>query len=428
MTAKPHRRGLLVIVIGGALLRLAMALYLGNHVEPTPAAYDQVHYHDVALNLLAGRGFVFTRPPWPFIRPGVPTAYVSFLYQLFLAGVYAIFGPHPMAVRIVEALICSLMPWQVYGLMRRILAQPPPWGRRASDVALVAAGITAAYAYFVYFSATIMTEGLYLVMVVWALTATLILAENPSGWRWAVWGLAVGMNTVMRQVFMPMAGLLFLYVLWRVGRRVRARDVMLAGAVVVVLILPWTVRNYLVFDRFLLLNSQSGQVFWNANHPSLGVHFEDAAMFAVPSDLRGANEADLSSALMRRGLEAVAADPWRFVRLSWSRVGTYFRFWPSASSPVASNIARIVSFAACLPFMASGLCLSLREWRRWSLLYLFTVAYTFIHVISWAQIRYRMPVDVALVPFAALAVVVLGSRLRSGNASEQSIIVAEERA
>lgn len=37
-----------------------------------------------------------------------------------------------------------------------------------------------------------------------------------------------------------------------------------------------------------------------------------------------------------------------------------------------------------------------------------------IHVISWVQIRYRMPVDVALVPFAALALVTLAAYLRSG--------------
>jgi len=372
--ANADKRWLLIILLIGALPRLGAALYLGNDVEPTPAAYDQVHYHDVALNLLAGKGFSFTRPPWPFVRPGAPTAFVSFLYELVLACIYLLVGPHPLAVRIIQALVCGLMPWQVYGLVRRVLAQPPAWRGRADAVALVAAGITAAYAYFVYFSATIMTEGLYLVMVVWALTATLTLADHPSGRRWALWGLVMGLTTLMRQVFMPMAGLMFLYVLWRAGRRVRIRDVMLAGGVVAALILPWTVRNYLVFDRFLLLNSQSGQVFWNANHPSLGVHFEDAAMFAIPADLQGANEADVSSALMRRGLEVVAADPWRFVLLSWSRVGTFFKFWPSASSPLLSNIARIASFAVCLPFMVSGLWLSLREWRRWSLLYLFIVA------------------------------------------------------
>lgn len=398
-------RWLALILVVGAILRLAMALYLGDHVEPTPAAFDQIFYHDLAVNLLAGEGFVFDRPPWPFIEPGAPTAYYSFLYPRFLAAVYWVVGSHPLAVRVVQALLCSLMPWLVYGLVRRILGQPPAWQQWAGTVALVAAGITAGYAYFVYYSATLMTEGLYLLTVAWALVATLDLADAPTLRRWVGWALAVSLATLQRQVFMPMAGLLCLYVLWRAWRRVQVRDVLVAAGVAAVLILPWTVRNYLVFDRFLLLNSQAGQVLWNANHPDLGTRFDPSAMFPVPEDLRDANEVDLSNELLRRGWQVIAADPWRFVRLSLSRAGFWVMFWPSRQSSVSSNIARSASFGVCLPFMIGGLVLSLREWRRWMLLYLFIVLYTLIHVISWVQIRYRMPVDVALVPFAALAVV-----------------------
>ena len=408
-----EKRWLLLILAVGALLRLAMAFYLGDHVEPTPAAYDQIFYHDVAQSLLAGKGFSFSQPPWPFIQPGVQTAFVPFLYELFLAAVYFLFGSHPLAARIVQALICSLMPLQVYGLARRILAQPPAWEKRAEPVALAAAAITAGYAYFVYYSATLMTEGLYLAAVVWSLSLTLDLAARPSLRRWAAWGLAAGLTTLLRQVFMPMAVLLFLFVLFKAGRRVRLAHVAAAAAVAAALILPWTVRNYLVFDRFLLLNSQAGQVLWNANHPDLGTHFDEAAMFPIPADLQGANEVDLSNELMRRARHNIAADPGRFALLSLDRLGIFFIFYPMAESSAFSNVARTASFGICLPFMLAGLALSVRRWRRWLLLYLFIVGYTFIHIISWVQIRYRMPVDVALVPFAALAAVALVAHLQS---------------
>ncbi len=54
--------------------------------------------------------------------------------------------------------------------------------------------------------------------------------------------------------------------------------------------------------------------------------------------------------------------------------------------------------------MLARLVLSLRQWRRWLLLYLFIAACACLHAISWAEIRYRMPVGTALVPFGALAV------------------------
>ncbi len=409
---------LFAILAIGTLLRVAMALFLGNYVEPTPAAYDQVFYHDLALNLLAGKGFVFTVPPWPFIQPGEPTAFYSFIYPRFLAAVYWLFGSQPLAARIVQALICSLMPLQVYGLVRRILARPPAslspaWQQRAEPVALVAAAITAGYAYFVYYSATLMTEGLYLMAVVASLSLTLDLAERPSLRRWAAWGLAVAVASLLRQVYMPMAALLFVYVLWQARRRVRLGHVAVAVGVAAALILPWTVQNYRVFDRFLLLNSQIGQTVWNANHPDLGVKFREAAMFPIPADLEGVNEVDLSNELLKRGLQNIAADPGRFVLLSLDRLRIWFIFYPMRESSAFSNVARTASFGICLPFMLAGLLLSLREWRRWLLLYLFIAAYTFIHVISWVQIRYRMPVDVALVPFAALSIIALFQWLRA---------------
>ncbi len=435
-----ERWWLVCIIALGVLARLVAAVLLGDVVVPLPAAWDQIYFHDVALNLLAGKGFAYSRPPWPFIQPLAPTAYTSFVYQIAIAAIYLVLGPHPIAARLIQALICSLLPWLVYGIVKRIGGEargeeesvlrlrPQPFdegsGQRAplrtrivpresrtAIMALAAAGITAFYAYFIYFSATLMTDGPYLVTVAWSILLTLDLAEQPSGRQWVLWGLAVGLSTVLRQVYMPIAGLLFLYIVWKARRRVNLLHVAAAAAIVAGLILPWTVRNYLVFHRFLLLNSQAGQVLWNANHPDLGTEFE-SAMFPIPDDLQGADEVTINDELMRRGLLEIAAEPGRFLLLSLSRLQMFFLFYPRPESSVFSNIARTFSFGISLPFMVAGLAISFREWRRWLLVYLFIAAYIFIHIISWAQIRYRMPVDMALIPFAALALVTLAGWLR----------------
>lgn len=38
------------------------------------------------------------------------------------------------------------------------------------------------------------------------------------------------------------------------------------------------------------------------------------------------------------------------------------------------------------------------------LLYLFIAFYTLLHVLTWAMVRYRLPVDAVLLPFAALGI------------------------
>jgi hypothetical protein len=44
---------------------------------------------------------------------------------------------------------------------------------------------------------------------------------------------------------------------------------------------------------------------------------------------------------------------------------------------------------------------------------LFALMYTFIHLLSWSLIRYRLPVDAVLLVFAGLAVVDLFQRVVS---------------
>ena len=47
------------------------------------------------------------------------------------------------------------------------------------------------------------------------------------------------------------------------------------------------------------------------------------------------------------------------------------------------------------------------------LLILFIIIYTLIHLLSWALIRYRLPVDAVLLVFAALAFVDLIQRVKT---------------
>ena len=99
-------------------------------------------------------------------------------------------------------------------------------------------------------------------------------------------------------------------------------------------------------------------------------------------------------------------DPARYVQLSLSRIRDYFQFWPTAESSPISNLARVLSFGISLPLMLYGLRLVAARYRprghsgrhsKVVLLYLFVVVYSLVHLLSWALIRYRLPVDAVLI-------------------------------
>jgi hypothetical protein len=139
----------------------------------------------------------------------------------------------------------------------------------------------------------------------------------------------------------------------------------------------------------------------------------------IPDELRGLDEAALDQALLQRGLQFVRDDPGRYFMLSLSRIPAYFKFWPSGESSLISNISRVASFGLLLPMMLYGLARSFINRSSTTLhgnrpaivlLYLFVGIYTTIHLLSWALIRYRLPVDAVLVIFAGLGLADLASR------------------
>jgi 4-amino-4-deoxy-L-arabinose transferase-like glycosyltransferase len=405
-TAAPARwsttRVLLAIVGVAVLLRVAAALMLGDTADALPGAADQVSYDMLAQRVAAGYGFSFPTYWYPFTEPNTPTAHWSYLYTLYLAALYTLIGHHPLVARLVQSVVSGLACWLVFRIGRRLFDE---------RVGLAAAALSAVYAYFVFFGAALMTQAFFILALLASLDRALAVADDPRAARWAALGVSLGVGVLLRQTLLLYVPLLLAWLAWATRGRLRWRDA--AGAVVLIAlcIVPWTVRNYAAFDDFLLLNSNAGYFLYASNHPDQGSHFDPNFVAPLPADLRGLGEPAIDRALARAAFGFIAADPMRFLRLSWSRAGSYFWLLPSAESSPISNLARVCSFTLAAPLMLYGLLRSRRHWRRCMPLYLYLLVDTPLHLASWSAPRYRLPSDALLMVFAGLAVVEIGTRL-----------------
>jgi 4-amino-4-deoxy-L-arabinose transferase-like glycosyltransferase len=424
----PQKKTLIAILIVSVLIRLLAALYLGNEVKELPGTFDQISYNLLAQRVLDGHGFTFGTNWWPATLANAPTAHWSYLYTSYLILVYALFAKSALAARIIQAVLTGLAhPYLAYLIGREVFS--PATG-------LVAAALTAVYTYFIYYSASLMTEPFYLVLILTSLWLAIRLARSGAEpalqtgrSRQSAWilGLALGISlgavVLLRQLFMLIIPFIFLWVWWA-SRRKQIWPLVLSGLVIVAMIVPFTFFNYLRFDRFVLLNTNAGYAFFWANHPIYGTHFvpiltPEMGSYAdlIPKELLSLDEAALDQALLKRGFEFIIQDPVRYFLLSLSRIPAYFMFWPSVRSSSVSNLARVGGFGLLLPFMLYGLYRSAVSWVRpyldqpVMLLYLFMGVYTAVHLLSWALVRYRLPVDAVLVLFAGLALVDLAERI-----------------
>jgi 4-amino-4-deoxy-L-arabinose transferase-like glycosyltransferase len=415
---KLRNNWLIAILAASVLLRLASAIYMGDQVENLPGTADQVSYHALALRVMGGEGFSFEENWWPATAAGTPTAHWSFLYTFYLVFVYGVFGVHPLAARLIQAIIVGvLQPYLAYWIGKKC------FGERTG---LIAGAITAGYAYFIYYAGCLMTEPFYMTAIMGMFAVVFSIEKSDvakTGQNWLKYtglGVLFGFIVLLRQLFLLIIPFIAIWILYSQGWNRRWQTVfrlILAGGIVLAMIFPFTIYNYLRFHRVVLLNTNSGYAFFFGNHPIYGTHFvpilpEEMGTYQqlIPKELLSLDEAALDQELMKRGIQFVVDDPGRYILLSISRIPVYFQFWPSSESGSISNLSRVVSFGIFLPFMVFGLFLAgfRRYFGKFSnqvwLLGVFMLPYIGMHLLTWALIRYRLPVDASLIIFSAFAI------------------------
>jgi hypothetical protein len=430
LSPKDTARWLWLIIPLAILIRLAAAWAMCDSVTDLPGIHDQFTYDALARSIVAGQGYRFPTAWYPFTPAHTPTAHWSFLYPLYLAGAYRVFGCHPLVARLIQAAIAGgISAWLIFRLGRRLFNP---------TVGVVAAALSAVYIYSIYYDAALMTEAFTIVGILAMLNVALDIAKaSPEETapvlhgrmiplapslvgKWLLLGAIAGATVLLRQSVLPWLPVMLIWILIAGRGRVRVVHALIPLAVVALFIAPWTIRNYRTYNAFLLLNSNTGYAFYSSQHPAHGTHFISAYAAEVPADLSGLNEAQLDRALLQRGLRFILQDPKRYVLLSLSRVAVFFKFWPGPESSTMSNISRLLSYALYLPFFLYGLFLAARHRTGASLLVLFGVSYSVMHILTWASIRYRIPIDAAFMPFAALAVVDIARRLIASRSSHRA--------
>ena len=236
------------------ILLLALLLRVG-YVAVTPdyaLVHDAVDYDRAAKSIAQGNGYPYSRVK------GRETAFRPPSYPFLLAGVYTVTGvahakveDRVRAARILGIVISTL----IVGLIGVVAAQL--WGRR---VALAAMGLAAFYIPLIVVGGSVMSEPLFAALLLGALAAA-IQHRRSHRWRWVLLaGVLAGLTILTRANALVLLLPLGLAV-WTGRPRFSPRALAVPAALVVLALLtvsPWTIRNAVVFDRFIPVSTQLG--------------------------------------------------------------------------------------------------------------------------------------------------------------------------
>jgi tetratricopeptide (TPR) repeat protein len=390
--------GIVVLAFG---LRVAYVLQLRSSPQFEHPAMDELYHDEWAQSIAAGK--LYQEGPY-FRAP---------LYPAFLAAVYRVCGHEYLAPRIVQALLGALGCGLVFLIGRQV------FGRAVGAVAgLVAAG----YWMLVYFDGELLIPTLIVpldLLLIWLLLRA---EQSPTALRFGAAGVVLGLSAIARPNVLLFAPAIVIWLLLR-QRGAWRRALLHAAAITagcLLVVLPITVRNYVVGKDLVLIAAQGGVNFYIGNNPASDGR--TAVVPGTPADWWGGYRATVARAEAARGRTLKASEvsdyyyeqAWQFIRqqpaqalrLLGLKLLLFWRsweisnnkdiyFWTAEFTPLLRYLP--IGFGVVGPLGLVGLALCWRRRGELFPLWGFVLIYMVSIVIFFCTSRYRMPVVPVLI-------------------------------
>ena len=241
---------------------------------------------------------------------------------------------------------------------------------------------------------------------------------------WFAMGLWLGALALLNPALTIAYPFLVLWPLWRrkawsIGELLQPVAVTVAGWLVA--IMPWTIRNYAQFDELMYVRGGFPIELWLGVCPEADAHGAAVytAQFPLNNDEVQRHVASIGErAFIRecdeRARAAIAADPWRFVRLILIRIVDYWtgsafsHAAPDAGGTPASMLRAGVMYfliaETALGFLALLINRGLGRDLPWLLA--IVICFSAVYCLTHVQVRFRAPME----PVMAVLVGVLALR------------------
>lgn len=408
---------LALIAAAGLALRVVYVLVLAHEVG---GAGDYAWYHATANLIADGKFFV---EPFRLAAEGIETPSASHppLWPLVLSPVSALGGTGEVAHKLVGCGVGALVIAAVGMLARRI------GGER---LGLTAAALAATYPVLISADGALMSEALYGLLVALALIAAHALYERASLAHAVLLGALIGLAALTRSEALLLLGLLAAPLAFRGRPTWRARAGLLGAAMIATLLVlaPWSARNWAAFDRPVLISTNDGTLLAGANCPDTydgalrGSWSFDCISTAAPTD----DEAQRSLRWRREGLEYARDNAGRLpLVLAVRALRTWELYQPLEQIQFAEGRHRTVVrvgvawYFALLPLAAFGL-LALRGRAPLWLLLAPVALVVITSLLGYGIPRLRHAAEIPLLVFAAAGLLALHERVRSRSPAASS--------
>jgi len=394
-------------------LSLFEGSFLANGIWSDAATYDQWAKRIVASNNWVGSEAFFMTP----------------LYPYFLAAVYSIFGYSVFLVRVIQSAAGVGVVILVFLIAEHLFSS-----RKAG---LAAALLASVYGPFLLSQNLLLVETLRTFLLVSAFYLVLHTKEKRKPLWWSAAGILFGLAALGRPSDLLTAGAVIIWTFFfsKASSKEKALHTGALVAGLLLVILPVTLRNYVVSGEFIPITSNGGLNFYLGNNPeAVGVYYNvdtldlandpDGRLFLEQRLGRSLKHSEASAYWLERAGDFILSQPLSFIELIGKKAMLFFHH--QEISQLGYNYAFVARYAvpvldAFPSFLvagslgAVGFALGMRQWRRLSLLYAVLGAQILGVVLFFVADRFRLSALPFLIIFAGYAIVESVASIRRGN-------------
>ena len=377
----------------------------------------------VARSIVLGNGF---GNPVPGVSTG-PTAWLCPVYAYIVAGVSKLTGVHTLTSTVIlvclNCIFVALTVFPIYAIARRTFGV----------ATAVAAGwlwvvLPTAWNIPMRFVWDSTLNALSLAAIFWA---TLAVLGQRRLRMWILYGTLWALGALINASILSLAPFFFAWLLRKLRREPLLQWQLVATAALafVLGVAPWTVRNYLVFGKFIPIRSNFGLVLWMGNHEG-GSGFdgtlspfwnrEQAALYQQMGEVAYMKEKK------HEAMAYIASHPAATIKLGLHNAWT---FWVNVTDPMANPwrgrqpaSADLVPNAIVIAGALLGAWLMLR-WRN-PAAFLYSAVLIFfpiVHYLTRPALRFRFTIEPLLAVLAGYGAVYVFQYLRGKAAEPQTI-------
>jgi len=365
--------------------------------------------------------------------------YYSPLYAYFLGGLYTLFGDSYWVARLANVILGVGSIALIYLYTLRLF--------QSTGIALLTGLGACPYGPFLVFDTSGLKTTLGLFLTALALFLLSRSNHKERAIHWLYTGVVAGLAfNLSGQLGIFLSGIC----IWLFAKKTnkqsepgnsipwrplfaRLRDVSLLVLGILLSFAPFTIRNYYVAQDIVPVNSIGGIHFYIGNHkgawggytkvngirPNPAGHFNDARRLAERETGQVMSASETSAFWRNKAFEFIKEKRGEFVSLLWKKTLLIFSAYEIPSNVNYQYLSQKSSFLSIFPgiglLLPLGLCgilFSIPEYRKLAPLFIFFITYALGVILSFVTWRYRLPLTLALLPFAGFFIAKTGEFIR----------------